>query len=91
MKKVYMIKIFLTKCKLFWLNENIFWYHEEKGDIMKLCFIKYKIILIKWKYIFISYEFLFLQYFRNHNRLQHYSDWIAENQKQVQNFSDFSQ
>ena len=24
-------------------------------------------------------------------RLQHYSDWIAKNQKQFQNYSDFSQ
>ena len=41
----------------------------EIGDIMKIYFIKYKIILIEWKCIFISYEFLFLQHFSNHMRV----------------------
>ena len=39
------------------------------GDIMKIYFVKYKIILIEWKCIFISYEFLFLQHFSNHMRV----------------------
>ena len=41
----------------------------KKGDIMKIYFIKYKVILIEWKYIFISYELLFLQHFSNHSWL----------------------
>ena len=95
MKKIYMIKIFLTEYKLIltewkyiliswkkrWSNENIFYWIQicfdwmkiyfdimKKGDIMEICFIKYKIILIEWKYIFISYEFLFLQHFSNHTQ-----------------------
>ena len=56
MKKIYVIKIFFTKHKFFWLNENLFWYHEKKGDIMKIYFIGYKFVLIKWKYILISWK-----------------------------------
>ena len=40
----------------------------KKGDIMKIYFIKCKVILIESKYVFISYEFLFLQHFSNHTR-----------------------
>ena len=53
MKKTYMIKIFLWNTNLFWLNENLFSYHEKKDDIMKIYFIKYKFVLIQWKYILI--------------------------------------
>ena len=31
----------------------------KKGDIMKIYFIKYKVILIEWKCIFISYELFY--------------------------------
>ena len=48
----------------------------KKGDIMEICFIKYKIILIEWKYIFISYELLFLQHFSNHARFAFQEDII---------------
>ena len=44
----------------------------KKGDIMKIYFIKYKVILIEWKYILISYEFLFLQHFSNRKRCKRY-------------------
>ena len=30
-EKIYVIKISFTKHKFFWLNENLFWYHEKKG------------------------------------------------------------
>ena len=46
-EKIYMIKMFLIEYKFFCLNENIFWYHENTGDI--IYFIKYKVILIEWK------------------------------------------
>ena len=72
-----------------WYNENIFYWIQicsdwmkiyldimKKGDIMEICFIKYKIILIEWKYIFISYEFLFLQHFSNHARFAFQEDII---------------
>ena len=44
-----MIKMFFIEYKSFCLNENIFWYHENIGDIRKIYFIKYKVILIEGK------------------------------------------
>ena len=64
-KKVIYCKYILLSINLFWLNKNIFWYHE-KSDIMEIYFIEYKFILIKQKYLLISYDLLFLQQFRKH-------------------------
>ena len=51
MKKIYMIKIFLTEYKFIFTEwKYIFWYHEKKGDIMRIYFIEYKFVLIEWKY-----------------------------------------
>ena len=86
----YWVKIYiLVLWKKRWYNENIFYWIQicfdwmkiyfdimKKGDIMEICFIKYKIILIEWKYIFISYEFLFLQHFSNHARFAFQEDII---------------
>ena len=41
---------------IFYLNENIFWYHEKEVDIMKIYFIEYKFVLIECKYILISWK-----------------------------------
>ena len=41
-----MIKIFLIEYKFILTEENLFLYHE-KGDIMKIYFIKHKVILIE--------------------------------------------
>ena len=77
-KTFYRLSIFyyhnLAKCSVFnlyfdWMKIYFEIIEKKKGDIMKICFIKYKIILIEWKYLFISYEFLFLQHFGNHNWL----------------------
>ena len=67
------MKIYFDNMKKRWYNENIFcgiqiwsdWmkvYFDivKKGYIMKIYFIKHKVILIERKYILISYKFLFL-------------------------------
>ena len=53
----------------------------KKGDIMKIYFIKYKVILIEWKYISISYEFLFLQHFSNRKRCKRYREKSSDESK----------
>ena len=45
----YWIKIYSD-----WMK--IFWFHERKGDTMKIYFIEYKFVLIEWKYILISWK-----------------------------------
>ena len=61
----------IMKIYIYWIQISFGWMKTfdtmKKIDIMKICFIKYKIILIEWKYIFISYKFLFLQHLSNHS------------------------
>ena len=61
----------IMKIYIYWIQISFDWMKTfdtmKKIDIMKICFIKYKIILIEWKYIFISYKFLFLQHLSNHS------------------------
>ena len=46
-KKYIWYKYFLLDTKLFWLNKNVFWYHEKKNDVMKIYLNEYKSILIE--------------------------------------------
>ena len=83
------MKIYFDIMEKRWYNENMFYLIQicfdwmkiyfdimKKGDVMKICFIKYKIILAEWKYIFILSQFLFLHHFSidfsNHN-------WVCYN------------
>ena len=94
MKKIFMIKIFLTKYRFIltkwkyiliswkkrWYNENIFYWIQicfdwmkiyfdimKKGDIMKICFIKNKIISYHMNFYFcnISVTIVIAQMFCN--------------------------
>ena len=59
-----MKKCSLLNTDLLSLIKNVFWYHEKKGDIMKIYFIEYKLALIKWKYILILWKKRWLNKYR---------------------------
>ena len=47
------------------MNKNIFWYHENRDDVIQIHFSNYNLN----KYILISYGLLFLKLSSNHRKV----------------------